>query len=92
MVAVKKRGRLEVMYDIVSTIRENNNSLGPTRLQYQSNLSPQMFREYIAELLEKKFILEFTNGKKRLFSLTQKGFSFIEQFEVIQSFVDDFNL
>lgn len=91
--ASKKRGKLEVINDILIVIKDNGNSIGPTKLQHQSNLSPQMFRDYVAELLEKGFLIQFeSKGSKKLFSLTRKGFSFIEQFEVIQGFVDDFSL
>ena len=51
----KKRERLEVIKDILMSIRQNKN-IKPTRLLYASNLSPQMFKEYINELIEKKFI------------------------------------
>ena len=50
----KKRERLEVIYDILNTVREHGDGVNPTRLQHKSNLSPQMFKEYTEELLEKK--------------------------------------
>ena len=51
----KKRERLEVIKDILEAIKEGRN-IKPTRLLYASNLSPQMFKDYINELLEKGFI------------------------------------
>ena len=44
----RKRERLEVIKDILMSIRQNKN-IKPTRLLYASNLSPQMFKEYINE-------------------------------------------
>jgi len=88
----KKRERLEVIRDILNSIRENR-SIKPTRLLYSSNLSPQMFKEYIEELLEKKFIkLELTDDEKKLFSLTKKGFEFLEQYKTIENFIENFGL
>jgi predicted transcriptional regulator len=90
---VKKRERLEVIHDILIAIRDSNNKLGPTRLLYQSNLSPQMFREYIDELLEKGFILSVqTPEEKKIYSLTKKGFLFLEQYQKIVSFIENFGL
>ncbi len=51
----KKRERLDIIKDILMSIRENRN-IKPTRLLYASNLSPQMFKEYINELISKNFI------------------------------------
>ena len=60
----KKRERLEVIKDIIMSIRENRN-IKPTRLLYASNLSPQMFKEYINELITKKFISLDVDDKEK---------------------------
>ncbi|MFC1741686.1 winged helix-turn-helix domain-containing protein [Nanoarchaeota archaeon] len=89
----KKRERLEVINDILSVIRDNKNSIKPTRLLYASNLSPQMFKEYVNELLDKEFIEQAGDKKgKRIFSLTEKGFEFLEKYKTIVAFVDNFGL
>ena len=54
----KKRERLEVIHDILKAVMDAGNSLGPTRLLYASNLSPKMFRDYIAEMIAKGFLKE----------------------------------
>lgn len=88
----KKRERLEVIKDILKSIQENRN-IKPTRLLYSSNLSPQMFKEYINELIEKKFIvLDIGKKDKKTFSLTKKGYDFLEEYRVIENFVDNFGL
>jgi len=88
----KKRERLEVIRDILLAIR-NNKNIKPTRLLYSSNLSPQMFKEYINELIEKKFIsLDIDEKEKKTFSLTEKGNNFLEEYRVIERFVENFGL
>lgn len=88
---VKKRERLNVIKDILEAIRESR-QIKPTRLLYASNLSPQMFKEYIDELLGKKFIkLEVEKGKKT-FSLTNKGNEFLQEYRVIENFIENFGL
>jgi predicted transcriptional regulator len=88
----KKRERLEVIRDILKSIKESRN-IKPTRLLYSSNLSPQMFKDYVNELIEKKFIvLEADKKEKKFFSLTKKGFDFLDQYRAIENFVENFGL
>ena len=90
--AAKKRERLDVIKDILNTIRENR-QIKPTRLLYASNLSPQMFKEYVSELLNKKFIkLEVDGKEKKFFSLAKKGQDFLQEYKVIENFIENFGL
>jgi len=88
----KKRERLEVIRDILKTIRQNR-QIKPTRLLYASNLSPQMFKDYINELITKGFIrLDIDKKEKKSFSLTKKGNEFLEEYRIIEDFVENFGL
>jgi len=88
----RKRERLDVIRDILIAVRENR-KIKPTRLLYASNLSPQMFKDYISELLEKGFIITETDNKgKKTISLTKKGNEFIEEYRSIEKFIDNFGL
>ena len=88
----KKRERLNVIKDILNAIRQNR-QIKPTRLLYASNLSPQMFKEYINELISKKFIkLDIDEKEKKTFSLTKKGNDFLQEYKVIENFVESFGL
>ncbi len=89
----KKRERLEVIHDILSVIRDSGNNIKPTRLLYASNLSPQMFKDYLEELLGKRFIEQNEGGgSKKTYSLTKKGFDFLERYKAIVDFVENFGL
>jgi predicted transcriptional regulator len=88
----KKRERLDVIKDVLMSIREKKN-IKPTRLLYASNLSPQMFKEYINELIAKSFIkIDVDKNDKKTFSLTSKGNSFLEEYRVIENFINNFGL
>ena len=88
----KKRERLEVIKDILNAIMQKR-EIKPTRLLYASNLSPQMFKEYINELISKDFIkLDIDKKDKKSFSLTKKGHEFLQEYRVIENFVDNFGL
>lgn len=88
----KKRERLEVIRDILNSIREKR-KIKPTRLLYASNLSPQMFKSYLDELIKKDFIaIEIGKDEKKEFILTNKGIDFLQEYKVIQNFVENFGL
>ena len=88
----KKRERLEVIRDILESIRQNR-QIKPTRLLYSSNLSPQMFKDYINELISKDFIkLDIDKEDKKTFSLTKKGMEFLQEYRVIRNFIENFGL
>ncbi len=90
---VKKRERLEVIFDILKVIRQNNNLIRPTKLLFASNLSPQMFKEYKKELIEKELIEQNNDkNKKTTFSLTKKGYEFLEKYTIVQDFIENFGL
>lgn len=90
---MKRRERLEVIYDMLSIIRDANNSIKPTPLLRYSNLSSRSFADYYAELLEKEFVKEFEDKKgKKFITLTDKGFTYLEKYRVILGFIDEFEL
>ncbi len=88
----KKRERLQVIRDILKAV-QTNRAIKPTRLLYNSNLSPQMFKEYINELISKNFInLDIDKKEKKTFSLTKKGQEFLQEYKSIENFIENFGL
>ena len=92
----KKRGRLELINDILKTIMDNKNSIKMTPLLRKSNLSTERFKEYYRELEEKGLVREVitTSGENngKTVSLTDKGFQFIEKYGTINNFIKEFGL
>ena len=86
---MKKRGRLEIIRDILKTIEENRNSIRQTPLLRKSNISTSKFKIYFKELLEKGFVKEISENKV---SLTEKGYHFLEKYKAIVNFIDEFEL
>ncbi len=88
----RKRERLNVIKDILNAIKDNR-KIKPTRLLYASNLSPQMFKDYINELISKGFIkLDIDVKEKKTFSLMPKGYEFLDEYRIIENFVENFGL
>jgi predicted transcriptional regulator len=90
---MKKRGRLEIIKDILKIIQENRNSIKQTPLLRKSNVSSSKFKEYYKELIEKEFIyVTKGNSGERTLSLTQKGFNFLEKYKTMINFIEEFDL
>lgn len=90
---MRKRDRLEVVHDILKIVRDNHNSIKPTPLLRQSNLSSNSFSEYFKELKEKDLVREVIDKKgKKTISLTDKGFMYIEKYKSIIGFIQEFEL
>lgn len=90
---VRKRERIEIIYDILKIVRDNNNSIRPTRLLRYSNLSSKNFYDYMNELTEKELLKELTDSKgKKYFTLTNNGFNYVEKYTYIKGFIKEFNL
>ena len=88
-----KRDRLKVIYDILKIIKDHNNSIKPTPLLRYSNLSTKSFNDYMNELLEREFVKQIKDSKdKKIITLTDKGFQYLEKYRMIVNFIDDFGL
>jgi predicted transcriptional regulator len=87
-----KRERLQVIHDILKVIQENDGKIKPTHILYRANLSHQMLDEYLTELKEKEFIVEKEAKRSKTFSLTDKGFEFLQKYREMLEFVDSFGL
>jgi predicted transcriptional regulator len=90
---MKKRDRLEVIKDILQSIKDNGGKIKPTRLLYSSNLSSLLFKEYITELLNSNLIQEIKDKKdKKYYIILEKGDEFLLKYSVFNKFVNDLGL
>lgn len=89
----RKRERLEIIYSILKTIQENPKNTKPTHILYKSNLSHQMLTEYLKELSDGKFLEEKTDKQsKKYYVLTEKGFKYLQDYQIVQGFLDSYGL
>ncbi|MCA9486762.1 MAG: hypothetical protein KC548_03870, partial [Nanoarchaeota archaeon] len=84
--------KLEVIHDILQIIKQNGNQIKPTPLLRFSNLSSQSFALYEEELLEKKLMLVQMENKKKFYKITEKGHRYLDQYQMIRTFMQDFDL
>ncbi|HIH24955.1 TPA: winged helix DNA-binding protein [Candidatus Woesearchaeota archaeon] len=88
-----RRDRLEVIHDILRVIADNRNSILPTPLLRAANMSSSSFAEYYTDLVAKGLVKEECDPKGRKYvTLTDKGFRYIEKYDAIRGFIDEFGL
>ena len=88
----KRRGKLEVIADILKSIQDKEGTIKPTHLLYRSNLSHAKLKEYINILQEKGMIEEKTVKSKKMFFMKEQGYKFLSEFERIKDFSESFGL
>ncbi|PIO00494.1 hypothetical protein COT72_02200 [archaeon CG10_big_fil_rev_8_21_14_0_10_43_11] len=82
----KKRNRLQIIYDILKTIKMNP-SIKRTHLMYKTNLTYIRLASYLDELEKKKLVVI---GDE--IHLTTEGKAFLDHVGKMQKFVDSFGL
>lgn len=88
----KKRGRLEVIRDILEVIRARNGRIKPTHILYKSNLSYKMMDGYLKELIEKGMIQEQPLARGKTYVILDKGLKYLSEYESIAKFTENFGL
>lgn len=89
----KKRSRIDIIADILSSIREKGGEIKPTHLMYKSNLSHTQMKSYLEELVEKEFIQKTRKGNNyEYIIITDKGLGFIQKLREMKEFEETFGL
>lgn len=86
-----KRGRLEIIRDILKIVSDSHGGIKPTPLLRKSNVSTKRFKGYYNEILDRDLIKEIKDNGK-LVLLTEKGSRFLLKYQTIVSFIDEFEL
>jgi len=89
---VKRRGKLEIIADILRSIQKKEGIIKPTHLLYRSNLSHAKLKEYVNILMEKGMIEEQIVKGRKMILMKDQGHNFLIEFERIKDFSDSFGL
>jgi predicted transcriptional regulator len=87
--AAKYRSQLRIYVDIMRVIQRENNEAKPTRILYGANLSHDRLVKYLEELKTLDVIQE-SGTEDKIYSLTQKGIEFLNNFRRVESFASAF--
>jgi len=85
----KYRSQFRIYVDIMSVIQRESNEAKPTRILYGANLSHDRLVRYLEELKTLGVIQE-TGTDEKIYSLTQKGIEFMNNFKRVESFASAF--
>lgn len=85
----KYRSQLRIYVDIMRVIQKEENQAKPTRILYGANLSHDRLVKYLEELKGLGVIQE-TGTEDKVYSLTQKGIEFMNNFRKVESFASAF--
>lgn len=86
---MKYRSQFRIYVDIMRVIQRENNQAKPTRILYGANLSHDRLVKYLDELKALEVIQE-TGTDDKVYSLTQKGIEFLNNFRKVESFAAAF--
>jgi predicted transcriptional regulator len=87
-----RRERTDIIFDILENIQKSQGKIKPTHLMYKSNLSHEKLKKYTEELIKRGFITKDLEGKKYLFFMTDKGYTYLSEIKKIKEFSDSFGL
>jgi len=87
--AIKYRSQFRIYIDIMRVIQREENQAKPTRILYGANLSHDRLVKYLDELKALEVIHE-SGYDDKVYSLTQKGIEFLNNFRKVESFAAAF--
>ena len=78
--------------DILFLLQKEDGKAKPTRILYGANLSHSALKEYLNLLLSNGFIKEIKDNKHSLYTLTKKGYEFINESRKIKRLTEAFGI
>ena len=88
----RKRGRLDIITDMLATLQEQGGEIKPTHLMYKSNMSHVQMTSYLDELLEKEFVKKVKKKNYDYIIMTDKGFGFLDKLRQMREFEKTFGI
>lgn len=87
--AMKYRSQMRIYVDVMRVIQREGNEAKPTRILYGANLSHDRLVKYLEELKTLGVVQE-SGTEDKVYSLTQKGIEFMNNFRKVESFASAF--
>ena len=88
----KKRGRLDIIEDMLKAIQKKGGEIKPTHLMYKSNLSYKQMNIYLEELMEKDFVEKKQLDERELIVIKDRGYHFLSKINEMRQFEETFGL
>jgi len=83
---------MHIFLDMLITIEKKGGSAKPTHILYGANLSHKRLKEYLEFLLTKGFIEEADVKGRLYYRITDRGSSFVREFERMEELSSAFGI
>ena len=74
---MKNRSRVEIISDILFSVKKGGETTRSTHILYKSNLSVPLLKKYMKSLLKDGLIEKTERKNSTFYKLTDKGFKFV---------------
>jgi len=88
----ERRSKHQIIYDILTLISNKGGKVKPTHILYGGNLSHDRLKKYLKELIDAGFIEQVKEKTKTFYTITEKGYKFIEEFKKIEEMTRAFGI
>ena len=88
----RKRTRIDIIGDMLSSIIGKGGQIKPTHLMYNSNLSHPQMSSYLEELIEKEFVAKLKKNNYDYIIITDKGYELVRKIKEMKEFEKAFGL
>jgi predicted transcriptional regulator len=88
----RKRTRIDIIGDMLKSIRDKGGQIKPTHLMYKSNLAHKQMQGYLDELVGKEFVKKIKKNTYEYVIITDKGYEFITKLDEMKEFEKAFGL
>ncbi len=89
----RKRSRIDIIADMLSSIQNKGGRIKPTHLMYRSNLSHNQLKSYLEDLIDKNLIDKVRNEDNyEYIIITETGSRFLERLREMKEFEKAFGL
>ena len=80
---MRNRANLEIVYDILSFVRNRPEGAKPTHILYRANLSPALLNQYLGMMIGDGLIKKVEEKNKAVYKITKKGLNFLEKLKAV---------
>ena len=88
----RKRSRIDIIADMLSSIYDKGGEIKPTHLMYKSNLAHTQMKSYLEELIEKHFVEKIIKKHYEYIIITDTGLNFLRRLKEMKEFEKTFGL
>jgi predicted transcriptional regulator len=86
----KKRGRIDIILDMLTSIQEKGGEIKPTHLMYKANLAHRQLKSYLEGLVEKNFVKRIRKKNYEYIIITDDGQRFVQKIREMKEFEKTF--